>query len=69
MVPDPSLQNIFSTEWNLNPVLITVETTDYPVEKIPFPAVTICRKDNNPNRIHLTASILDYVKFPCYEIK
>ena len=34
---------LFQTDWTSNPVLISVETTDYPVEDIPFPAITICR--------------------------
>ena len=60
---------ILISEWSLNPVVIIVETTDYPVEKIPFPTVTVCRKDNNPSRIQLAANILDRVKFPCYDNK
>jgi hypothetical protein len=48
-------------------VLITVERTDYPVEKILHPTVTVCREDNDPNRFELTAKLLDTVKFPCFD--
>ena len=29
-------------DWKNNPVLTTVATTGYPIEKIEFPAITIC---------------------------
>ena len=29
-------------EWKNNPVLTTVATTGFPIEKIDFPAITIC---------------------------
>jgi hypothetical protein len=32
-------------------------------------AVNICRKNNNPNEIRLTSSILNYVKFPCFDLQ
>jgi hypothetical protein len=47
--------------------LITVETTDYPVEKILFPTVTVCREDNEVKTFEFAAKMLDYVKFPCFE--
>jgi hypothetical protein len=47
--------------------MILVETTDYPVEKIPFPTVTICQKDNDPNKLILLEKILNHVKYPCYQ--
>ena len=49
-----------------NPVLISIESTDYPVDNLPFPAVTICRKDADPNRFFLIARMLDLIKFPCF---
>jgi hypothetical protein len=54
-------------DWMDNPVMIYVETTDYPVEKIPFPTVTVCQKDNDPNNFQMMAKILNHVKFPCYD--
>ena len=50
-----------------NPVMIYVDTTDYPVEKIPFPTVTVCQKDNDPNKVQMLAKILNHVKFPCFD--
>jgi hypothetical protein len=38
----------FFLEWNENPGIITVETTDYPVENITFPTVTVCRDASEP---------------------
>jgi hypothetical protein len=55
------------SEWNANPVLITVETTDYPIEKIIFPSVTVCREDNSINSFEFISKIFDYVKFPCFD--
>jgi hypothetical protein len=55
------------SEWNANPILITVETTDYPVENITFPTVTVCREDNKPNCFEFVAKMFDYVPFPCVE--
>jgi hypothetical protein len=63
----PLLQLDLVTEWSSNPVMISVETTDYPIQNIPFPAITICRKDNNPNRMQFTAKVLDFVQFPCFD--
>jgi hypothetical protein len=50
----------------MNPVLITVDTTDYPVDNLPFPAVTLCRENNDPNRFHLASKVLDHLAWPCY---
>ena len=55
------------TEWNGNPVLISVETTDFPVENIHFPTVTVCREDNEPNCFEFVAKLFDYIQFPCFE--
>ena len=58
---------IFYLDWIENPVLISVETTDYPVEKIPFPTVTVCQKDNDPNKMQFIEKILNHVRYPCYD--
>jgi len=34
-------------DWQDNPVITTVGTTAYPIQKIEFPAVTICGQGNN----------------------
>ena len=54
------------SDWDSNPVLITIETTDYPVEKIPFPTLTICREDSSPNRMQLVAKLFKQINFPQY---
>jgi hypothetical protein len=53
-------------DWDSNPVLITIDTTDYPVEKIPFPTLTLCRRDNSPNQMQFPARILDHVEYPVF---
>jgi hypothetical protein len=57
----------FSTEWRGNPVLISVETTDYPIENIIFPTVTTCREENEPNCFYFFAKLFDYLPFPCFD--
>ena len=57
------------SEWNANPVLITVETTDYPIENIVFPTVTVCPDDGGINTFEFVAKMFDYVKFPCFDDK
>lgn len=59
--------NFLTTEWNGYPILITVETTDYPVENITFPTVTVCREDNEPNCFNFVTKIFDYLPFPCFD--
>jgi hypothetical protein len=56
-------------EWQTNPVLITLETMDYPVKNIPFPTVTICPEYNQPSCFEILAKILDYVEFPIFQEK
>jgi len=53
-------------DWYSNPSIITVETTDYPIEKIPFPTITLCSEDNDPNGAQFITRILDSFEFPCY---
>ena len=56
------------TDWNANPVLITVESTHYPVKKIHFPTVTVWRPESNkPNCFEFVTKILDYYPFPCFD--
>jgi hypothetical protein len=54
-------------EWGSNPILTTVESSDYPVENIIFPTVTVCREDNKPNCFEFVTKIFDYVDFPCFD--
>jgi hypothetical protein len=44
-----------------------VETTDYPVEKISFPSVTVCWEDNDPNCFEFITKIFDFADFPCFD--
>ena len=57
---------MFLSEWNSNPVLITIQTTDYPIENIPFPAITICPEKNEPSCFEIVAKMFDYVEFPIF---
>ena len=61
------LIKIIIAEWNNNPILITVETTDYPIENISFPTVTICREFNEQNCFEFVTKIFDFVDFPCLD--
>jgi len=54
------------SDWIDNPTVILVETTDHPIDQIPFPSVTICQKDNNPNRLNLIEKMFNFIKYPCY---
>ena len=55
------------SEWQTNPVLINIETTDYSIENIPFPAVTFCPEKHDPSCFEIVAKIFDYVQFPIFE--
>ena len=55
------------SEWNANPILISVETTDFPIENITFPSVTICREDNDQNCFEFVSKIFDFAEFPCFD--
>lgn len=54
-------------EWNTNPILISVETTDYPIENINFPSITVCREDNEQNCFEFVSKIMDHIQFPCFD--
>ena len=54
-------------EWTNNPAVILVETTDYPVDLIPFPSVTVCQEDNSLNPWNFLEKLLNFIKYPCYE--
>ena len=53
--------------WNSNPFIISVETTDYPIENTTFPTVTVCQEENEPNCFDFVAKILDYFPYPCFD--
>jgi len=31
-----------NADWDSNPVVTTIDTTYYPIQNIPFPAITVC---------------------------
>ena len=53
-------------DWNENPILMTVETLDSPLQDIEFPAVTLCpSNDFQPDNWDLTEKVLNMFKFNC----
>lgn len=67
---DVSLKNkiirIFE-EWSANPVVIITENLNYPIDKIPFPTITFCDMDNQPNLYGLAAKIMNNVDYLCFD--
>ena len=43
-----------------------VETTDYPVQNLTFPAVTVCKEDHEPFSKEFFFKMFDYIEFPCF---
>ena len=39
-----------------------LETLTYPIEELPFPTVTVCPRDSNPDRWGPTIKLFDFVK-------
>ena len=53
-------------DWNENPILMTVETFDSPLQSIEFPAITLCPSNEfQPDNWDLTEKVLNYFKFNC----
>jgi hypothetical protein len=57
----------WNIDWAANPVLITIDRTDYPVENLPFPTVTVWPEDNESNCFEFVTKIFDFFKFPCFD--
>ena len=53
------------TAWQDNPVLTTVKSTSYPVNKVEFPALTICGQGSN--EVVLNTGILEHIYFALLE--
>jgi hypothetical protein len=51
--------------WKDNPVITTIQSTAYPVEKIMFPTVTICDEGHNVYRWGMVVKLLDYLQMAC----
>lgn len=62
-----SIKYLILIEWQTNPVVITVETTDFPVEDILFPSITICREEQGSSCFEIVTKIFDYVEFPIFQ--
>ena len=53
-------------DWSDNPVLMTVDTFDSPMQNIEFPAVTLCPSDHfQPDNWALTEQVFNSFEFHC----
>ena len=55
----------FVSAWNNTPTVAMIETSSYPIEKVVFPAVTLCAENSSPNRWGPTIKVLDFLKRRC----
>ena len=60
-----TLKLIFFLAWSKNPTLTIIETMTHPIDKVTFPAVTICPKSSNPDRWGPVIKVFDYMKRRC----
>ena len=51
--------------WYNNPIVTTLETLTYPIEELPFPTVTVCPRDSNPDRWGPTIKLFDFINRRC----
>lgn len=54
-------------EWSTNPVIVTLDSLNYPTDNIPFPTITICDKENQPSMYAIVAKIMNHVDYICFE--
>ncbi len=54
-------------EWSTNPVIVTLDSLNYPTDHIPFPTITICDKENQPSMVSLVAKIMNHVDYLCFD--
>ena len=47
------------------PTMVIVDSMTYPLEKLPFPTVTLCPKSRNPDRWGGAIKILDWMDKSC----
>ena len=53
-------------DWQENPVLMTVDTFDSPLESIDFPAITLCTSNEfQPDNWAITEHVFNSFKFDC----
>jgi len=48
-------------------VVVNLDSLIYPNDKIPFPTITVCDKDNQPNIYNLVSKILNNVDYMCFD--
>ena len=51
--------------WLENPGINIVASTTFPIEQVQFPTVTLCQKNNNPDRWGSAIKIFDYLDRSC----
>ena len=51
--------------WSKNPTMTIIETMTYPIDRVPFPSVTICPKSSNPDRWGPVIKVFDYLQRKC----
>jgi hypothetical protein len=53
-------------DWQENPVQTVIETTNYPVQNVPFPTVTVCPGEaNRPLRFGFTEAFFNFIRYRC----
>ena len=51
--------------WYYSPIVTVLETLTYPIEELPFPTVTVCPRDSNPDRWGPTIKLFDFINRRC----
>ena len=51
--------------WYNSPIVTVLETLTYPIEELPFPTVTVCPRDSNPDRWGPTIKLFDFLNRRC----
>ena len=59
--------HLFYLAWNDFPTIAISETMTYPIEKVTFPAVTLCPQNSNPDGWGPAIKIFDYMKRSCFD--
>jgi len=57
----------FHKDWSANPVIVALDSLNYPNENIPFPTISICDKENQPNIYRLASKVLNHVEYLCFD--
>ena len=51
--------------WTTKPTITDIESMTGPIESLPFPAVTLCPKNPNPDRWGPIIKMFDYMQQRC----